>query len=422
MNDSLDIKMCSTSDLCGGAGLGAYRLLQGLLFLGANAQLFVQEKKSDDDHVRGIGGPAGRVLGQFFSCIDPLPKLFYPNRHRDAWSCGYLCNPFVPFKTFDQADIIHLHWINAGMVSIRAIGQLPSQSIVWTLHDSWPFTGGCHITYGCRKYEERCGDCPQLKSDTERDLSRKIWRYKHHNWHKKTIQIVAPSTWMASIVKASSLFRDFPVSVIPNGLNTHSFSPFEKLSARRRLGLPERTRLILFSAMGGVDNWNKGGNLLKDSLAELIKHGYADCKLVLCGNNKPIPKEFFHSECIDLGRVDDDNEKKYLYSAADVTVIPSHSENLPYVVMESMACGTPCVAFSVGGIPDIIDHQVNGYLAEPHDVKDFASGIAWVLSDTMRYRNLSYSAREKIIEHFCYIKVAKRYSDLYSAVYEASIT
>ena len=380
-----------------------------------SAQLFVQEKKSDNIYVRGSNGFAGRALGKVLSCLDPAPKLLYPKRHRDAWSCGYLRNPCFSFKDLIQPDIIHLHWVNAGMMSVKSIGSL-SRPVVWTLHDSWPFTGGCHIPYDCLKFEERCGDCPQLRSGKERDLSRLVWKHKLQEWHGQPMQLVAPSSWLASTAKSSSLFKGWPVKVIPNGLDIQLFSPVSKTLARRRLGLPEKSRLILFSAMGGINNWNKGGALLKDSLVKLLKFEFGDCALVVTGNNRPIPKDFFPVKCIDMGRIDDDDEKKYLYSSVDVTAVPSRSESLGYVVMESMACGTPCVAFSVGGIPDLIDHQLNGFLAKPLLTDNFAEGIVWVLSDATRYQELSAHARNKIVDQFCHIKVAKRYQDLYLEV------
>ncbi len=237
MKGSLDIRIFSASDLYGGAGLAAYRLLQGLHSVGSSAQLFVQDKRSDNIHVRSMGGLAGRALGKFVSYVDPVPKLLYRKRHRDAWSCGYVHNPCVSLKNFEQADIVHLHWINAGLMSIKSIGRL-SKPIVWTLHDSWPFTGGCHIPYDCRKFEEQCGDCPQLRSGKKRDLSRLIWEHKNRVWDGQAIQLVAPSSWMASVAKSSSLFKETSVSVIPNGLDTQVFSPVDKSLARRRLGNP----------------------------------------------------------------------------------------------------------------------------------------------------------------------------------------
>ncbi len=417
---TLNIKMVATSDLYGGSGLASYRLLQGLQSIGCSAKLFVQERKSTDESVVGPRGPLCTLFGKVLPYLDPLPKLAYPKRHRDAWSCNFLQNPCLPYRELNNADIIHLHWVGAGVVPIRGLSRF-RRPLVWTLHDSWPFTGGCHLPYDCLGYESCCGSCPQLRSGKERDLSRLIWERKSQAWRDRRLTIVAPSSWLASAAKSSALFRDCPVSVIPNGLDIDKFSPINKQEARCSLGLPAKSRLILFSAMGGVQNWNKGGDLLKDILSALPPSESSKLIVVLCGNNQPVPKGYFPVECIDLGRVDEDEVKRRLYSSVDATVIPSRSESLGYVAMESMACGTPCVGFSVGGVPDLIDHKTNGFLAEPYSTRAFAAGISWLLTNECRRETLSVQAREKIVTHFCHIKVAGKYSDLYARVLQDAL-
>lgn len=413
---SMTVRSVSSTDISGGAGIAAFRLAQGLKTLGVDHQLVVQSQLSDDDFVAGPESTVCKVIGKLLPYLDPVPKLAYPRRHRGAWSCGFLPNPCLSVERLNVADIIHLHWINGGMLPLRMFCKI-SKPIIWTLHDSWPFTGGCHIPYECRGFEGRCGYCPQLKSQKERDLSRRIWERKSLVWSDLQMTIVVPSKWLASLASASSLFHNCSIEVIPNGLDVDFWSPMDKRDARRSLGLPEDARIFLFSAMGGFANWNKGGDVLRDCLDFLVRKGaIRNMLLVLCGTDKISDVDFFPVPTRNFGWVGNDEQKRALYAAADMTVAPSRSESLGYVVMESMACGTPCVGFSVGGVTDLIDHQLNGFLAKPLSAVNFAEGMAWVLSDATRYQEISVQARNKIVDQFCHVKVAKRYQDLYLEV------
>lgn len=415
---TLNIKLVAASDLYGGSGLASYRLLQGLQSIGCPTKLFVQEKRSTGDYVVGPRGPFCALFGKALPYLDPLPKLAYPKRHRDAWSCNLLPNPCFSKDTFKTADVVNLHWVGGGTLPIQAISHL-GKPLIWTLHDSWPFTGGCHIPYDCTRYEDECGSCPQLRSGREYDLSRIIWNRKFRAWHSLAMTIVAPSKWLASTASASSLFRHLPIQIIPNGLDKTVFNVADKLEARHRLGLPDKPRLILFFAMGGVHNWNKGADLFRDCL-NIIKETCFHDEFVVVTAGTPAPADYFPIPCINLGRMDDDRQKRWMYAAADVTAVPSRSESLGYVAMESMACGTPCVGFSVGGVPDLIDHQVNGYMVDPYSVKGFAEGILWLLADQQRLEKIRSSAREKVADHFCHIVVAKQYEELYAQVLKTS--
>jgi glycosyltransferase involved in cell wall biosynthesis len=308
--------------------------------------------------------------------------------------------------------------VNGGFLPIHALRKL-QRPIIWTLHDSWPFTGGCHIPYDCDRYRQICGDCPQLQSRQEEDLSRRILKHKLQQWRDIDMTIVSPSRWLAGLAAASTLFRDRPIEVIPNGLDLEVFAPIDKMTARHHLGLPANVHLLLFSANGGIGNWNKGGDLLRDSL-NCLRHQRSETEIVvlLTGSSKPPPADFFPMPVINYGVVNEDARKRLIYAAADITVVPSRSENLVYVAMESMACGTPCVGFSVGGIPDIIDHRENGYLAEALATEDFAVGISWIIDDDACKARLSRNARQKIVAKFGDLEIARRYEAVYRQVLE----
>jgi glycosyltransferase involved in cell wall biosynthesis len=407
------VNMLSATDLYGGAGIAAYRLLQGLAKLGVNAELFVQDKQSRHAAVFGPRSWFCRTLGRLYPLLDPLPKLVYPNRHRGAWSCGFLPNPCLPLKRLQDSDIVHLHWVGGGLLPIRDLRKL-KRPIIWTLHDSWPFTGGCHIPYDCELYRQLCGDCPQLRSQRERDLSRITLQHKLRHWRDLEMTIIAPSRWIASLAATSTLFRDRSIKVIPNGLDLEVFAPFDKQEARKQLGLPQNARLILFSAFAGVANWNKGGDLLRDSLCRLCNlDDGRGILLLLAGSRRDPPAAYFPVPVVNYGVVNEDAKKRLIYAAADITAVPSRSENLCYVVMESMACGTPCISFPVGGVPDMVDHLENGYLAEALSSEDFAAGISWMFNDDARLAVMARNARQKIVANHGDIEIARQYATVY---------
>jgi glycosyltransferase involved in cell wall biosynthesis len=259
---------------------------------------------------------------------------------------GPFCAAFLPDRLSAQVagtvpDIVHLHWV-ARMMRLETLQSL-NVPIVWTMHDSWAFTGGCYLPSDCTRYEESCGNCPVLGSDRENDLSRRIWKRKLKAWHDLDLTIIAPSRWMAECAKASSLFRNTRVEVIPNGLDVQSYKPFDKHAAREHFSLPHDKKLILFGAKGATSDRNKGFYLYTEALRELTVITKSDLvELVFFGSSEPDKLSDLGFKVHSLGWQNDDIKLAQLYSAADVFVLPSIQESLGYTVMEAMACGTPC--------------------------------------------------------------------------------
>jgi glycosyltransferase involved in cell wall biosynthesis len=253
--------------------------------------------------------------------------------------------------------------------------------------------------------------CPALHSQKENDISRRIWKHKQKYWTPDLFTIVAPSQWLADCVKSSSLLQNFKAEVIPNPIDTKIFQPIDKEIARKILHLPQNKRLILFGA-GDILDLNKGLDLLLAALHQFDET--EGIELVVFGAGKthrlsaPV---LLHSE----GVIRDERFLALLYNAADVVVVPSRQENLNNTVMEALSCGTPCVAFNIGGMSDMIDHQQNGYLAEPFANEDLANGIRWVLHEA-DIPLVSHYAREKVQTHFSMDVVAKQYIELYQRV------
>ncbi|MEI6330021.1 MAG: glycosyltransferase family 4 protein [Pseudanabaena sp. ELA645] len=414
--------LISTSDINGGAARAAYRLHKGLQSINVDSQMLVQNKQSDDYTVIAPESKVSIGIGKLKHTLDILPLQIYPQRDRStSYSVQWLPDKLDVKVAQINPDVINLHWINNGYLKIETIAKF-KKPIVWTLHDMWAFTGGCHYNGDCMNYINSCGACPQLHSYKEKDLSRWIWQRKAKAWQNLNLTIVTPSHWLAKCAASSSLLKDTRIEVIPNGLDTKQYKPIEKSVARSILGLPEDKHLILFGAMSATSAPRKGFNFLQSALQNLSQSGWGEnVELVVFGSSKPInPIELgFNSHY--LGILNDDISLSLVYAAADVFLAPSVQDNLPNTVMESLACGTPCVAFDIGGMPDMIDHQQNGYLAQPFDIDDLAKGITWVLEDDERLRKLGTNSREKVEQNFTLEIQANNYLSLYKDIYKTPI-
>ncbi len=403
------------SDIEGGAGRAASRLLEGLRLKGTDARLYVLRKFGDDPFVIGPPLVLGKAIGVARLRLESLIFGLSAGNVHAFFSPAFLPDRFSTRASDFSADIVHLHWV-ARMMRIETLRRFKAP-IVWTLHDSWPFTGGCFLPLDCIRYQESCGRCPVLGSSLENDLSRRVWRRKQKAWQGLDLAIVAPSRWMAARARASSLFRDRRIEVIPNGLDVERYKPFDKRAAREFLALPQDKKLILFGAKDATRDKNKGFHLLVEALHKLAAGNRRETiEIVIFGSSEPNQADNLGFRAHYLGWQRDDVSLARLYSAADVFVFPSMQETLGYTAMEAMACGTPCVAFDQGGVPDLIDHDRNGYLARPFDPADLARGIDWMLRDDKTYRELSTNARSKVEQRFALEKVAEQHLALYREI------
>jgi glycosyltransferase involved in cell wall biosynthesis len=411
--------LISTNDINGGAARAAYRLHRGLQNIGVDSKMLVQNKQSDDYTVIASASKLSKGIGKLKPTLDILPLQLYPQRDEKlVFSLQWLPDQLTGKVAKISPDVINLHWINGGCLKIETITQF-KKPMVCTLHDMWAFTGGCHYNGDCMNYTNACGACPQLHSNKEKDLSRWIWQRKAKAWHNLNLTIVTPSHWLAKCAASSSLLKDVRIEVIPNGIDTEQYKPIQKPVARAILGLPEDKQLILFGAMSATSDPRKGFNLLQSALQNLSQSACAErVELVVFGasESKNSPELGFKSHY--LGRLHDDISLSLVYAAADVFIAPSVQDNLPNTVMESLACGTPCVAFDIGGMCDMIEHQQNGYLAKPFNIEELARGIAWVLEDEERLRKLGVNAREKVEQNFTLEIQARKYLSVYKDIWE----
>jgi glycosyltransferase involved in cell wall biosynthesis len=405
----------SAYDIKGGAARAAYRLHQGLKSSGVNSRMLVQEKSTHDYTVIGPKGELKQGLARGQIMLDKLPlKLMYRQRP----PANFFSLQWFPERAYRhiqtlQPDIINLHWIGSGFVQPQTIARL-QQPLVWTLHDMWPFTGGCHYTGSCEGYRQSCGACPALKSHQDQDITRWQWLNKSKAWPTLNLTIVTPSEWLANCARSSSLLRHARIEVIPNGLDLQTYRPIPQLHARELMQFPTDKKLLLFSAMDATSDPRKGFKYLQLAIQALLQAGWGDrLELVVLGASSPAQPVDLGLKVHYLGNLSDDLALAAAYSAVDAMVITSLQDNLPNVVIEAMACGTPCIGFKLGGIPDMIDHGVNGYLANPLDVHDLANGISWVLTDPDRLNQLSHQARVKTEQAFSLELQAQRYQKLY---------
>jgi glycosyltransferase involved in cell wall biosynthesis len=400
------------ADIEGGAARAATRLLQGVHAQGADARLFVQRKSGDNPLIDGPPSLIGKAFGRARPTIEQLICGITPGKLNGPFCAAFLPDGLLAQVTGTVPDIVHLHWV-ARMMRLETLHSF-TVPIVWTMHDSWAFTGGCYLPGDCTRYQESCGACPVLNSSCEHDLSRRIWIRKQKAWQDLNLTVIAPSRWIAACAKASSLFRNTRIEVIPNGIDMQNYKPFDKHAAREHFSLPHDKKLILFGAKGATSDRNKGFHLYTEALRELTAIAKNDLvELVFFGSAEPDKLSGLGFKAHHLGWQNDDFSLAQLYSAADVFVLPSIQESLGYTVMEAMACGTPCVAFNQGGVPDLIDHQQNGYLAQPYKPADLARGIAWVLENKDRRDKLSLQARQKVEQEFVVEKVVERHIALY---------
>jgi len=403
----------STSDIDNGGARAAYRLNKGLQNLGVDSRMLVRAKFSADKTViaeKSLLTKAGPQLAK-------LPLKLYSKRTSGMFSPQWIPDAIAPKVAQLNPDIIHLHWICNGFINIETLAKF-NKPIVWTLHDMWPFTGGCHYSESCKGYKEFCGSCPQLRSNRNWDLSRWIWQRKAKAWQKLNLTIVSPSYWLAECSKSSSLFEEVPTEVIYHGIDLETYKPLNRHLAREVLNLPQDKKLVLFGASPGTTgHLRKGYQFLDPALQNLGKSGWQEqLELAIFGAAKPVNPDNLSFKANYLGSFRDDISLALVYSAADVVVVPSMEEAFGLIASEALACGTPVVAFAATGLRDIVDHQQNGYLAQPFEVEDLARGIAWVIEDDSRYQNLRLCAREKAEREFDMTLQAQRHLALYASL------
>lgn len=401
----------STYHRFGGAAIAALRLHHALRLEGVDSALLVQDSDRPESHVAAVAEgffskkiAFGRFVAErlYFSLKEKNKSL------RFHFSPLWTGTDISTHPLIQAADIIHLHWINFGFLSLRSLEKLFSlgKPVVWTMHDMSTFTGGCHYSRECQHYLTHCHDCPYLKHPSATDLSYRVFEKKSQLFQKANLTLVSPSKWLADLARHAASTRHLPVYAIPNPIDLQVFKPE---NTKDELGLDPHKKWILFAGVNTQDP-RKGFAYFKAAT-----HLLADCAhewgVVVFGKTSPEALNDLGLEVKSLGSLPA-HEVTKVYQAADVMVVPSLEDNYPNTVIEAMACGTPVVGFDTGGIPEQILHLRTGYVAQLHSAEDLARGVRFVL-ENKNYASLSEENVKIVTQRNAFEVVAKQYQRLY---------
>lgn len=406
-------------DIHGGAANAVYRINKALNAYGIDSKMLVKEKFSTNKTIYPIKKVKFNNLRTTCKIIYEQSYLrLYKRRKNVIFSIAKVGTNIIDEDILKKADIIHLHWINEGTISLKQLKKLSelNKPIVWTLHDMWPFTGGCHYSGNCDKYKKVCGRCNILGSEKINDLSTKTFNKKKKLFKNMNLEVVCCSNWLANCAKESELFKNKNITVIPNCIDKKIYKPINSKLAKEILNLDINKKYILFGADNSINDERKGYKYLIESLKMFSNSKYNNnVGLLVFGGigkeeNLPFKVKFF-------GRLYDDVSLNLIYSAADVFVAPSLEDNLPNTIMESLFSGTPVVAFNIGGIPDMIKHKFNGYLAEEKNSTDLCKGIEYILSNCNKNEDIRKNCRDFAIKNFNEENIANKYIKIYKKIF-----
>lgn len=399
------------SSFTGGAARAAIRIHRALLAENIDSNMFVSISNTDDYTIKSHAGIINKLTAQLRPEITTYICKKSIKRENVFHSIAIFNSKWLKLINESDADVVNLHWINGEMLSIRDIG-LIKKPIVWTLHDMWAFSGAAHLSYD-DKWQTEYKEDFKLHKLFKFDLNRWTWRRKKKHW-KNPIQIITPSRWLANCATESSLMKSWPVKVIPNCLNSNVWRPHSQKNMRALFNLPLNVPLIMFGSFKANSANHKGLDILVKAI-NFLQIDRPNLEVVIFGQLRPKKPLLLNCKTHYLGHLHDEVALSALYSAVDVLAVPSRNEAFCQVASEAHACGTPVIAFELGGLIDIVEHMKSGYLAKPDNYKDFAKGISWVLKNN-NSGILSKRAREIVMEKFTNKRIADEYIKIYTKV------
>lgn len=417
----MKVALISTTDIDGGAARATYRLHLGLQQLGVESSLVVRGQRSPDPHVYATDMAYTEQYVRRMG-LASIQSVFIDRDRSDLTNTLFsLPYPGVDLSQFPpvlEADVIHWHWMSRfqSITTLQKLLQL-GKPVVWTLHDCSAFTGGCHYPAGCDRYQTTCSNCPQL-ADNPVDLPAHLLQDKLALL-QAPITVVTPSQWLADCARQSAIFRHQRVEVIPYGLETDVFRPWHKGEAKRSLGLEEGAIALLIGANDGNEQ-RKGFLPLFKALQQCLTNPEfeslvaAEKVTLLCFGAPSSELESLPIPVRSFGNIDSDETLSQVYSAADLFILPSLEDNLPNTMLESMACGTPVVAFASGGIPDAVLDGKTGRLVPPGDLEALAAAIVALMAAPEQRQTLGAAARQSIEVNYPLTLQAERYRALYA--------
>lgn len=402
------VSMIATSD-GGGAGRAAVRLMNGLnRFSDVDANMIVKYKRTGNRNIHQIG-----MKNPFFDYISQHHFVSNVPQNHVLTSLMYSGTENDYLQMSSKTDIVHLHWV-ANFVSAESLHYWEEAGIklVWTFHDRNPMTGGCHCTYGCNGYEKECDRCPEMVKNPY-NISHYLLTIKK-KYIPQSVVVVTPSKWMADCARKSAIFHNHRIEVIPNSVDTDLFRPFNKKSCRTRLGIAPNTKVVLYCAEA-PEQVHKGYRYLLEAMQwakrNLSQERWAELVLLLIGNSDIVIEDTkkIGITVVPLGYIKDDALLSEAYAAADTTILTSIEDNFPNVMLESISCGTPVVAFRTGGVPDVIQDGINGYVVPQKDSQALGNAVIKILERA----SVGEACRRFAEKNLTMELQAKRYRELY---------
>lgn len=412
------VLIVNTSENTGGAAVAANRLKEALNNNGIKAKMLVRDKESDDITVAQLNKSWHQKWDFLWERLVIYMRLHFKRDNLFLIDIANAGTDITKTREFKEADVIHLSWINQGMLSLKGIRKIleSHKPVVWTMHDLWPASSICHYARNCRNYEKQCGNCPLLPGNgSSNDLSARIWRKKRKILERNSILFVTCSRWLADKAKKSGLLSGQKVISIPNPIDSRAFTKENREEARLYAGLPEGKKLILFVSQRVTDK-RKGMDYFITAINKMVEahpEMKDDCGIAILGGKAEELADKLPLPSYPLGYVSEEKKIASIYNSVNLFVLPSLEDNLPNTIMEAMACGVPCVGFNTGGIPEMIDHLKNGYVAEYKSSDDLAKGIRWVLSEA-DHQSLSNEAMKKVNQCYSQYAVAMKYIEAYN--------
>lgn len=406
----MKILILSTFGNYGGAAVCSKRLKGALEKHGVEVKLGVLHAYDDSTSIFILNSNLFQKLRKWvFFILERLEILLSISRYKHLYkfSSGSMGTDILNNPHVIEADLIHLHWVHFGFLSIEQIAQLANKKpILWTLHDMWAFTGGCHYAMGCTLYKKECTNCFYLKNSK---LSQRIQSQKIQQWSNASFRVVATSKWLADSASESTVFENQTVKVLSTPIDTSVFSPLDKKKLRSKYQLTLDQYFVLVGAVDLSDE-RKGFEYLKESL-QYLSETISNLHLLTFGKmNQELVKGI---ESTSFGQISDLESLNEIYNLADVFVLSSVQDNLPNTVMEAMSCGVPVASFDCGGVGDMVKHLKTGYLSKNGDSKDLANGIRFVLEE-LNPQQASISSRSTILEQYSEEVIVKQHLQVYN--------
>jgi glycosyltransferase involved in cell wall biosynthesis len=401
------------SDSVGGAAVAVNRIHSSLLKLNLQSSLLVKEKLSYGKNIIGPKKSLDIIFSQIKKIIFRKINLFYKTNNLSTHSLSIFPTNFHKIINNIDADIVHLHWVNNEMISIKEISKI-KKPIVWTFHDMWPFCGAEHYSYN-KRYIKGYQVFNRPIFEKGCDINRWIWSKKKKYWNFK-FHIVCPSKWMFNAAKKSDLFKNQEIQLIPHPISSRIWRPINKNQAKKIIGVDKDKITLLYSSTVYGNDTRKGSDIINKifSTETFNKNKF---QFIILGSITNLEKIIEKFNCkIFKPTFNDYLTLRLLYSASDLLLSPSKLEAFGQVIIEAGACGTPAVAFNNTGSVDLIHHKITGYLAKNNNIDDFEKGVRFCLSTFKKNKRMGWASKVFVNNEFSEKKIAKMYLKLYEKI------